>query len=111
MYDRTEQTLDILRQVRTPLSSPWDGSINHSSRLHLGEDVVNSLKWWNVDWIPFDAFSNIKFLARGGFATVFTAELEVASGKRTYALKKIGKRISSENVDEACRCVLSLCDG
>ena len=69
-----------------------------------------------VDWIPFDAFSNIKFLARGGFATVFTAELEMMDYDnnrkfKTYALKKIGKRISSESVNEVCGCVLSLCDG
>ena len=66
----------------------------------------------NVDWIPFDAFSNIKFLARGGFATVFTAEWKRSSYySEKVVLKKIGKRITSENVNEVCGCVLSLCDG
>ena len=60
-----------------------------------------------VDWIPFDAFSNIKFLARGGFATVFTAELKESwysfgDELQKVVLKKIGKRIPSEIVNEVC---------
>src|SRR5262249_121541 len=47
-------------------------------------------------------------------ATVFTTELEMAKSWNdkinvtTVALKKIGKRISSENVNEVCCCVVAL---
>jgi hypothetical protein len=71
----------------------------------------------HFDWFPFDAFSDVKFLARGGFATVFTATLETITmfddNKKifTVVLKKIGKRITDSSLNEVCRCVLSLCDG
>jgi hypothetical protein len=74
--------------------------------------VVNSFDLLPAKWIPFDAFSNVKFLARGGFATVFIAEWKNGySQVEKIVLKNIGKRITSENVNEVCRCVLSLCDG
>jgi hypothetical protein len=69
-----------------------------------------------VDWIPFDAFSNVTFRARGRFATVFTANMQAMDDggevyDMTVVLKKIGRRITSQYVNEVCRCVLSLCDG
>ena len=67
------------------------------------------------DWIPFDAFENIMFLARGGFATFFTARLKYrrkyVSDSNTVVLKNIGKQITGENLNEVGRCVLSFCDG
>jgi hypothetical protein len=62
------------------------------------------------DWIPFDAFKDIKFLARGGFATLFTAKLKVLEEDIVVVLKNIGKQITGENLNEVGRCVLSFCD-
>jgi hypothetical protein len=57
-----------------------------------------------LQWIPFDAFSNITFIARGGFSKIFRANLKEfrLSGQQDIevCLKDVGEQISAKDLNE-----------
>ena len=53
-----------------------------------------------IDWFPWDAFEDIQYLAKGGFATVFKAKLEIEYNYEKVefvALKKMTNNVEFLN--------------
>src|SRR5260363_243576 len=49
-------------------------SDNHDIDQLIQQTQINALKLKDIiEWIPFSKFTNIKYLAKGGFGTVFKA--------------------------------------
>ncbi|RIB08674.1 hypothetical protein C2G38_2211050 [Gigaspora rosea] len=65
-------------------------SENHNIDQLIQQIQLNASKFKDInEWIPFSKFTNMKYLAKGGFGTVFKTGLDNSKGIKQEFLEEV----------------------
>ena len=115
-YQLKKKRCDDCKQVRKPSDENHQicricykvGKLELSGNKTIDEfikytNVNRAIRRGNMEFVPYDQFKNVEFIAEGGFSQVYKAEW-IAGECQHVVLKKLNssKGIKPKELDEVC---------